>query len=414
MRILAWLVGVVVVAGCTTGVDSSGNGAPKCEGPLGAPITGSQLTGMTACCQAAQGEAHCLANDKLPAALKGFVEACDSGNSCIPDSFLKTGAAEPPATCTAFGGAGVCLSRCIPQVSMNEGLLRKDTCAGVDELCVPCISPLDQTETGACKLLELATCVGDGNVDPPPSGCDDPATCDYEASCPAVIDPSTLTSCGPDAHCLDAALIPDAAQAAQLAKCTDATKYCVPDTFIKTGGKFTPPSCTSVAGAEGRCLSMVLPAVANQKDLLPQATCTASERCTPCYSPIDGSSTGACKQSCDTSPTQPAKTFPSCCSARAKCVPTTSIPDDQEDQLKQDSCAAADLCVPTEILNDGPFPTCTANSLILGNYTGVCLSTCLDFGIQGIALAKGSCASNFKCAPCTQNGQPTGAPGCPP
>lgn len=414
MRILSWLVGVVVVAGCTTGVDSSGNGAPKCEGPLGPPITGSQLTGMTACCQAAQGEAHCLSNDKLPAELKGFVEACDSGNSCIPDSFLKTGAAEPPATCTAFGGAGVCLSRCIPQVSMNEGLLRKDTCTGVDELCVPCISPLDQKETGACKLLELATCVGDENVDPPQSGCDDPATCNYEASCPAVIDPSTMTSCGPDAHCLDAALIPDPAQAAQLAKCTDATKYCVPDTFIKTGGKFTPPSCTSVAGAEGRCLSLVLPAVKNQADLLPQATCTAAERCTPCFSPIDGTSTGACSQSCDTGPTQPPKTFANCCSARAKCVPATSIPDDQEDQLKRDSCATADLCVPTEILNDGPFPACTANSFILGNYSGVCLSDCLDFGIQGVALAKGSCANNFKCAPCTQNGQPTGAPGCPP
>lgn len=70
--------------------------------------------------------------------------------------------------------------------------------------------------------------------------------------------------------------------------------------------------------------------------------------------------------------------------------------------------------MPTEILNDGPFPACTASSLILGGYTGVCLSDCLDFGIQGIALAKGSCAANFKCVPCTQGGQPTGAPGCPP
>lgn len=415
MRTCSWLLGVMVVVGCTAGIDGDGSGAPKCEGPLGPPITGSQLTGMTACCQAAQGEAHCLANDKLPAELKGFVEACDSGNSCIPDSFLKTGAAEPPATCTAFGGSGVCLSRCIPQVSMNEGLLRKDTCAGVDELCVPCISPLDQTETGACKLLELATCVGDGGENTnPPAGCDDPATCNYEASCPAVIDPSTMTACGPDAHCLDAALISDPAQAAQLGKCTDATKYCVPDIFITTGGKFTPATCDSVGGAEGRCLSLALPAVKAQEGLLPQATCGANEKCTPCFSPLDGTSTGACTQSCDTGPTKPAVQFANCCSARAKCVPATSIPDDQEEQLEQDDCGNAELCVPNQILADGPFPACTANSFILGNYTGVCLSDCLDFGIQGIALAKGSCANNNKCAPCVQNGQPTGAPGCPP
>jgi len=415
------MVAGLALVGCTAGLDgeggTGGSEEEKCEGPLGAPIPAAALTGMTACCQADAGNAHCLANDKLPAELKDFVAACDSGSSCIPDSFLTTGAAVPPTTCTAFGGQGVCLSICIPQVSENQGLLRKDTCLGSDELCVPCISPIDNMPTGACDLLELATCVGDGGTgttNPPGATCDDPATCNYEATCPAVIDPAALTACGADAHCVDAALIP-AAQAGQLGKCTDNTSLCVPDVFIETGGKFTPASCTSVAGAEGRCLSTVLPAVKAQEDLLPQATCAASERCTPCYSPIDGTSTGACSQSCDIGPTEPAKTFASCCGGRAKCVPATAIPDAQEEQLGEDSCQEdVELCVPTEILNDGPFPACTANSFILGNYTGVCLSDCLEFGFQGIALAKGSCASNFKCAPCTQNGQPTGAPGCPP
>jgi hypothetical protein len=412
-----WVLGVLtLVAGCESMIGDGGStGGETCEGPLGPPITGAALTAMPSCCAAEQGQAHCLSNDKMPAELKGFLEACDSGSSCIPDSFLKTGAAEPPATCTAFGGNGVCLSRCIPQVAENAGLLRADTCTGADELCVPCISPLDNMPTGACDLLELATCVGEGGgTNPPPSAaCDDPATCNYEASCAPVIDPTALTSCGADAHCLDAALITDPAQAAQLAKCTDPTKLCVPDVFIKTGGKFTPASCTSVAGAEGRCLSRVLPAVAGQEDLLPQATCASNELCTPCYNPIDGTSTGACNLSCDVGPTQPAKTFASCCDARAKCVPSAAIPDAQEENLEQDSCMTAELCVPTQILNDGPFPTCNANSIILGSYTGVCLSDCLDFGIQGIALARGNCAANNKCAPCVQNGQPTGAPGCP-
>jgi len=415
MRILSALL--LTLAACMPAADSTGNNSQEtCAGPLGAPMTLSNINALTACCQAEQGNAHCLPDNKVPAEIQPFLASCDAGGYCIPDSFLATGASQPPKTCTAFGGDGVCLSKCVPQVAENAALLKQDVCSGADELCVPCTNPLDGMPTGACDLRELARCEGD---DSGPSGpvnsCDDPATCEYEASCPAVIDPSTLTPCGDGAHCLDAALAGD--QASQLAKCADGVQVCVPDNFIETGGKFVAKSCTSAGGAEGRCLNKVIPQVAAQADLLPQDVCGAAEKCTPCYSPLDGSDTGACRLSCDTGPTQPAKTFASCCDGRAKCVPATSIPDDQEDQLSEQECAdtsAGSLCVPNEIIANGPFPTCSANSFLLGNYTGVCLSTCLDFGIQGVALAKGNCQSGFKCAPCTQNGQPTGAPGCPP
>lgn len=415
MRSLLLSLCTIALLGCQAGVAGDG-GEEACEGPLGKPMSQSEVSAMTACCQAEAGAAHCLDDGRVPSELQPFVAKCDSGGYCIPDNFLATGASEPPQTCMAFGGSGVCLSRCIPQVAENAGLLRKETCTGADELCVPCISPLDNMPTGACDLLELATCVGEGGGGGgggSVTSCDDPNTCNYEPNCPAVIDPSALTSCGPDAHCLDAALITDPAQSSRLAKCTDQSKLCVPDIFIKTGGKFTAPSCTSVGGAEGRCLSRVLPDVKAQEALLPQDTCAASERCTPCYDPITGMSTGACTLSCDTGPTKAPVTFAQCCDARAHCVPSSAIPDAQEDNLDQDSCADTNLCVPDQILLNQAIPTCSANSLILGNYTGVCLSDCFSFGIQGIALARGTCQSNYKCAPCTQNGQPTGAPGCP-
>jgi hypothetical protein len=59
--------------------------------------------------------------------------------------------------------------------------------------------------------------------------------------------------------------------------------------------------------------------------------------------------------------------------------------------------------------------TCTATGFLVGAYTGVCLSSCLSFGIQGIALAQGSCDSVHTCAPCKNplSGAATGAPGCP-
>src|SRR5262245_7187491 len=97
-----------LLIGCQSSVDGTED---KCEGPLGKPISQSMLTGMTACCQAEQGAAHCLDASRVPAEIQAQVATCDSGGYCIPDSFLTTGAAEPPATCTAFGGQGVCLSR---------------------------------------------------------------------------------------------------------------------------------------------------------------------------------------------------------------------------------------------------------------------------------------------------------------
>ncbi len=414
MKILGVLL--LTFAACMPSPEpTGGNTQETCAGPLGAPMNLSGINALEACCQAEEGKAHCLADDKVPAEIQPFLATCTSGGYCIPDGFLKTGAAQPPKTCTAFGGDGVCLSKCIPQVSENAALLRQDVCDDIDELCVPCISPLDDMPTGACELRTLARCEGEDPGDQATGGCDDPATCNYDATCAPVIDPATLPACGADAHCVDAVLAGD--QAAQLAKCEDGVKVCVPDAFLKTGGKFTAATCTSAGGAEGRCLNTVIPQVAAQAALLPQDICAASEKCTPCYSPLDGTETGACRLSCDAGPTKPAVTFASCCDGRAKCVPATSIPDDQEDQLSEQECqdtAAGSLCVPNEIIANGPFPTCSANSFLLGNYTGVCLSDCLDFGIQGIALAKGNCQSNFKCAPCEQNGQPTGAPGCPP
>src|SRR5438477_1041733 len=94
----------VLLIGCNVGGGGSTTSpdAFVCNGPLGAPITGSQLTGMEACCQANMGAAHCLDAAHVPSQIQGVTEACDNGGYCIPDSFLETGGAKPPTTCTAF------------------------------------------------------------------------------------------------------------------------------------------------------------------------------------------------------------------------------------------------------------------------------------------------------------------------
>ena len=108
--------------------------------------------------------------------------------------------------------------------------------------------------------------------------------------------PSTLPSCCPDhpgkAHCVSTAKIPASLQT-QVGKCDDPATSCVPDTFISTGGVFTPKTCTAF-GAEGRCMSPCIPAVADKAAVLKQDVCDDGELCVPCISPLDKKPTGAC------------------------------------------------------------------------------------------------------------------------
>ncbi len=428
MRKVTTILGFLVLAsGCLVGQSSGNNlsadGGGLCAaGPLGAPI--SDFSGMEACCQAQGGEAHCLDPANIEAGalteLNGRLDTCAGGGLCVPDGFLRTGGAEPPQTCSAFGGDGVCLSVCIPEIANNPnvGLLQQGDCAGGDELCVPCINPLDQTDTGACALRDLATCDTPGGTGGGPVAglsCDNPQQ---------ILDASTFPSCAPDAHCIPEATVAGAGPelVARLAPCANVPgSLCVPDIAAESGGFFTLATCNSVAGAEGRCASLSIPEVAAQADLLPQgaaAGCGINEACAPCFSPIDGSDTGICGLACDPGAVQAPVVLSSCGDNGGKCVPNTSIPVEQQELVEQLDCQSEnDSCVPNQILNAGPYSTCDGSSLFLGNYVGSCLNTdILNVPLSGL-IPRENCddlfGDGFRCVPCERNGEPTGAPGCP-
>ncbi len=407
--------------GSTTGTGGAGGGSSGCVATRPPSISPSSLP---SCCT--DGAAHCVPSQYVPGAETQALAAC-SGGYCVPDPFITDPAYQPPS-CTAFNNTpGVCLSLCVPQVAQYKTILTQATCAAT-ELCAPCTNPLTNQPSGACAFTPPTTCSADGGTtgsssgggaDNPGDAAPAPAVCPYVG--PPLLDVSTLPACGPDggAHCLQAALVPAAMQS-QLATCSGG--YCVPDVFIQSGGNFIPPTCASLDGAEGRCLNTAIPQVTAQESQLTKSTCAVFERCVPCFSPIDGTKTGACSLSCDPGPTKPIVLFPSCCSENGtdegRCVPTEIIPSSEQSNLSQDSCATgAGLCVPSEMLSLSTFKpaTCTATGFLVGNYTGVCLSDCLSFGIQGIALAQGTCSDEHTCAPCKNplSGQPTGAPGCP-
>jgi hypothetical protein len=410
-------VGDVGDAGGGLGSGSGGLPDPGCAGPLGAPRDPSTLT---ACCTDSVGGAHCLPDDVIPSQLKGFLSECPNGaGACVPDPFIETGGVYTPKSCMSLeGAAGVCLSGCIPQVAQYLTLLPQDVCAD-DERCAPCTNPLDNTNTGACQIS--FSCDGGGGGGPSGGGGGPgPATCPHQG--PPVIDPSTLTSCGADAHCLPDALVPPA-MASKLAACPDNTSMCVPDVFIAAGGNYIPATCHSVAGAEGRCLSKVLPDVQAKATLLPQDTCGANELCAPCYDPLSGADTGACHLSCDPGPGAGPTKLPTCCTGRGTCVPASAA-GSQASQLGQDSCPTATagmdqlVCAPDVFLMPGYTPpSCDTGLLgvLFGAQfkPGVCLPDCIP-AVQNFLIGKGSCQTDGdKCAPCLNplTGQPTGA--CP-
>jgi hypothetical protein len=345
----------------------------------------------------------------VPAELHNFLGACSGGGYCVPDPFIETGGVLEPAACTSLSGAaGVCMSGCVPQVKDYWGILPQDGCAD-DERCVPCVNPLDGTETGAC---DIAFACGDDPGGGGGGGGDGPV-CPHEG--PPVIDPTTLPACQPGAHCVANALVP-ADLAPQLADCTGATAKCVPDEFIASGGNFIPTTCESVAGAEGRCLSTALPAVTEQAALLPQSTCEANHLCVPCFSPLDGSDTGACRLSCDPGPQEGPSQLPACCDTRGTCVPVAAA-GDQADRLGEDTCPADQglVCAPNVFLN-GPYtpPTCETGLIqfLFGDEfaEGRCLPDCLP-DVDNFLIGQDDCEDGMKCAPCLNplTGEPSGA-----
>jgi hypothetical protein len=105
----------------------------------------------------------------------------------------------------------------------------------------------------------------------------------------------------------------------QLADC-NANDKCIPNFILQRLGKFNAKVCTSLKGAEGRCLSVCIPEIAGQASFLPKADCADGELCAPCFDPRTGENSSACNQGCDRGPTQPPVTFAKCCGSQGSCV----------------------------------------------------------------------------------------------
>lgn len=408
----------VPTGACNLTCDAPAQPATK----LSCPYTGTAIVDPTTLpqCDPSCGGAHCLPADLVPAAQRDLLAPC-SGGYCLPDSFIRTGGLIKPTKCDSIAGVeGRCLSTCLPAVAEQAALLPSVGCPA-NQRCVPCYNPVsgDPTEaTGACSV---------GCEDAPQ---EDPVIleCPLPANAPDVLNPAVLPSCSPacnGAHCLPEAFVP-VEQQALLAACPGG--FCAPDDLIESGNLRNPKTCTSIAGAEGRCLSLCLPDVASQATLLPKSVCNDDQRCVPCYNPVDASptvATGACSLGCDAPSSNPTiitcpwtgpdvinpTTLPGCnpiCNG-AHCMPAAFVPDDQKSLLA--TCSGG-YCTPDVLIKtagETKLPTCTAFSGTTA--PGRCLSTCLPIVASQSTLEQSSCATGNKCAPCHDpfTGAATGA-----
>ena len=273
------------------------------------------------------------------------------------------------------------------------------------------------SSTSLVLALVLAGCGGDDgaaatgrDAGPAPdgrTGTDAAGSAGCVHTGPPLLDPAELPVCDlcPNAHCVPSSVVPPE-QAGQLADCNETSK-CVPDLFIRTNGDFLLATCRSIADAEGRCVSICLPDLAEQADRLPQATCAADERCAPCFDPFSGEETGVCGLSCDPGPTEPPVMLTPCCGGDGTCLSADAIPAEEREQLGMDTCSAGDLCVPTALASGTPPPSCRS----IADVEGRCMPECLpDVAEQADQLPQSTCAAAHRCVPCYDpiSGEETG------
>lgn len=299
-------------------------------------------------------------------------ECSQSDMLCIPDSWLD-GEPPPPAACRAPGDfEGRCLLTCLPDVAARAAELARGSC-DEDERCVPCFDPRTGEASGACATGT------DQPSEPARSFVD---CCAGRGSCVpretlSQSDDSPLDMLGPDT-------------------CPESDNLCVMKRWLD-GER--PSSCRVPGDLEGRCLPSCLPAIAAQRDGLRQSTCDASERCVPCFDPLTGADTGACRIAAD-QPAEPTRVFEACCSKAGRCVPPELLTSDQSEQLPAGGCTVrAERCAPAPLLtsDSARFPTCRSQG-----QPGLCLADCFLPSDAVRYLSREGCGASERCVSCAR------------
>ncbi len=334
---------------------------------------------------------HCLPASRVPDEQKARLTECERPNGapgyCTPDKSIEAGSMYVPRTCqTPNDMEGRCLPPCLPTIKAQDyGIWQMDCPDG--EVCAPCYDPRTLEDTGACRT---APCDEPAE---PPTGIE----CPYDGPPLVHLDMFEKCDCS-DTYCAFEKLVPEN-QRGLLDPCEDG--YCVPGKNLEQGGNYVR-GCRALYGMfEGRCQSVCLPSVIEQLDILTQEDCPDGEVCAPCYDPISGEDTQACRGAPCDQPDELKKVFEYCFQDKGRCVPTEIVPEADRADLKQRTCPADTLCVPNELVEDPEyaFPSCEPNG-----QPGACVPEAVG-SLDAIrtTLGRRTCPENHLCVPCNIN-----------
>lgn len=212
--------------------------------------------------------------------------------------------------------------------------------------------------------------------------------------------------CGGAGTCIPSGFIPQGLEARfDSEECGSEALVCAPNSVLFEPDP-TPVSCRAPGDLEGRCLSTCLPSVAAQAEQLDQRGCDRDERCVPCFDPLTGADTDACRVEGD-APSEKIRTYQRCCGAPGEelgtCVPLELLSSAQIDALPVDSCRQPGTrCVPSALLDGSRGPAgCDARSLLGESSHGACMAECFLPLTVRLLGSQASCEGGERCLACS-------------
>jgi hypothetical protein len=397
------------------------------------------------CCE---GLGRCVPSETLLPAQRDSVAAdvCEGESSCVPSGWLEVPAQTPAVCRAALGGEGRCLPSCLLGIAEQAAQLEQGACAA-GELCAPCFDPRDGKDTEACRtpgdeprdppmqLAEccdgLGRCIEEDSLAPEQRaslaglGCE--ASCAGGHACVPCFDPITgepsgvcssrdeepkgraRACCEGLGSCLPEALIAKGdRERLPVDRCSGSEdQLCVPSAWLSSE---PPATCRAPGRLEGRCFPSCLPEVAERNEQLTQSNCREHELCLPCFDPLTGADTEACRTDDDPGPVEAPEPFAQCCGELGRCLPRSVVPEEARASLERESCVASydALCTPEAWIEGSAPNECRA----AGDLEGRCLPRCLpDVSALGARAETSTCPDEHACLPCFDpvSGEETGA-----
>jgi hypothetical protein len=224
-------------------------------------------------------------------------------------------------------------------------------------------------------------------------------------------DLSTLKPCGEGkgkGHCYKKNRLPLPPD--QFTGC-DGDETCVPDSILLAGGKRLKTCTFFMDKKPGACASVLMTMVDQFKDQLTQDICDPDERCAPCVSPLDGTSTHMCDEDMGVHESDctggSGEKVATCCHAMGVCMTEEGVPPANRDQMQRETCPEHHLCAPAGLATGKPT-TCEVLGL-----SGVCMDLCFAAMFQATTpVTRSSCGPTEMCLPCALAKTQGPTPGC--